>query len=384
MINRNKLTLIAHLPHILIGGNYYAYEPYVREMKLWAELFESIDLYTEISHCKPSCPISPLPTNITVHDLGIKGGGDRISRLKRFGQTILLPFRLCRIIKEAQYLHFRSPGYTTFFANLVNIFLKRKVIVKWATSFPPKRALGRISVWEAKLLMKSGDNTQVMCYNDIAKSNFHAFFPAMFSHNELSEIKSFIANTNWLDTSKYRFVCVSRLHPDKNIELVVNGLRRYIDETGDDNLKIELIGDGSSRNKIEDLAKELKVTQNLKLWGSLPFKEVLNQLKSANFLIMPGVNEGWGKVINEALAAKCIPIVVSEGNGANALKLMGSPGLFFEATAEGFSQIIQEAMNINNDKVDHLIRLGSKANDNMTLEEFKLRLISVLKILDKL
>ena len=384
MIKKDRLTLIAHLPHILIEGQYHSYEPYVREMKLWSELFETIDLYTEVVYNKPSFSIVPLPSNIIVHDLGIRGGGDKISRIKRFFQTLVLPFRLYHIIKRASYLHFRSPGYTTFFANLVNYFLKRKVVVKWATSFPPQKAMGRISNWEAKLLMKSSNNTQVMCYNDIQKSNFHIFFPALFTQRELNEISSFTDKTNWSDTSRYRYVCVGRLHPDKNIELILYGLRRYLDQTGDDNLIIELIGDGPLRSKLESLAKDLKIRQNLKFKGSLPFKEVLNELKTANFLIMPGVNEGWGKVINEALAAKCIPIVVNKGNGSNVLKLMGSPGLFFEASADGFSQIIQVAQELKKDKIDHFIQLGDRANSSMTLEQFQQKLIYVLDSLDKL
>lgn len=384
MAKRDRLTLIAHLPHISIEGQFHSYEPYVREIKLWAELFESIDLYTEVVQTTPSFAILPLPSNITVHDLGISGGGDKVSRLKRFFQTTVLPFKLYKIIKKAEYLHFRSPGYTTFFANLINYFLKRKVIVKWATSFPPQKAMGKISNWEAKLILKSGYNTQVMSYNSISKTNFHTFFPALFTNSELQEISSFTDKTNWSDTSKYRFVCVGRLHPDKNIELILYGLKTYIDQTGDNNIIIELIGDGPLRPKLESLASDLKIIKNLKFMGSLAFKEVLNELKTANFLIMPGVNEGWGKVINEALAAKCIPIVVNKGNGANVLKLMGSPGLFFEAHANGFSQIIQRARELKKDKIDHFIQLGDHANKSMTLEKFQQKLIHVLDSSDKL
>tara|TARA_R110001583_G_scaffold8896_2_gene41970 strand:- start:18311 stop:19462 length:1152 start_codon:yes stop_codon:yes gene_type:complete len=383
MTKRDRLTLIAHLPHISIDGKFYSYEPYVREMNLWSELFESIDLYTEVVYDKPSFAVSPMPSNITIYDLGITGGGDKKSRLRRFFQTTILPIRLYRIIRKAKYLHFRSPGYTTFFANVVNYFLKRKVVIKWATSFPPQRAMGKISKWEANLILKSSDNTQVMCYNDISKRNFHFFFPALFSNKELNEISSLQDNTNWEDVSQYRFICVGRLHPDKNIELIVRGLRRYIDQTGDNDFQIELIGDGPSRSNIEDLAQHLGISKNLILRGSLPFKEVLHELKNANFLIMPGVNEGWGKVINEALAANCIPIVVSEGNGASVLKQMGSPGLFFEAHENGFSQIIQEAIALSKDKINRFIKVGAEANSSMTLEKFKEKLSLVLETLDK-
>ena len=38
-IKTKTLSIIAHLPHKKSVNDFYAYEPYVRELEIWSELF---------------------------------------------------------------------------------------------------------------------------------------------------------------------------------------------------------------------------------------------------------------------------------------------------------------------------------------------------------
>jgi len=71
------------------------------------------------------------------------------------------------------------------------------------------------------------------------------------------------------------------------------------------NLRAELIGSGSEREKLEQLAHKLGLSENVRFVGDLPRPEVLDRMQDAKILLHTADFESFGYVLAEAAGAGC-------------------------------------------------------------------------------
>ncbi|HMC25461.1 MAG TPA: glycosyltransferase family 4 protein [Candidatus Udaeobacter sp.] len=74
-----------------------------------------------------------------------------------------------------------------------------------------------------------------------------------------------------------------------------------------------LIGDGPERSSLEQLARDLGITNAVSFCGWLSHEEVLNHLRSADVVVLPAIREGGGGVVFEALASGAVPVILDWG-----------------------------------------------------------------------
>lgn len=81
------------------------------------------------------------------------------------------------------------------------------------------------------------------------------------------------------------------------------------------NVKLELIGDGSCRKKLEDLVECLGITNLVEFRGALINKDdIVERLKKAHLYVMPTHKEGLPRGIIEAMAVG-LPVISSDVDG---------------------------------------------------------------------
>lgn len=142
-----------------------------------------------------------------------------------------------------------------------------------------------------------------------------------------------------------RVLTVGRLEEKKGIEYgirAVNGLRsRY------PRLKYTIIGDGSLRQSLTDLVRQLGAEAQVELVGWMLSDQVRAQMARADVLLVPSVTasngdeEGVPTVLMEALAAG-LPVVASSHAGIPELVLHGESGLLAqERSSEGLAQQLE-------------------------------------------
>jgi len=100
---------------------------------------------------------------------------------------------------------------------------------------------------------------------------------------------------------------VARLAPVKNHTLVLRALQRL-----DEDVHLVLIGEGSSRHALEELAKELHIDRRVHFTGQLVETENLHQFFDVSVLCSR--SEGFPNAVIEALAAGC-PVVATPVGG---------------------------------------------------------------------
>jgi L-malate glycosyltransferase len=87
--------------------------------------------------------------------------------------------------------------------------------------------------------------------------------------------------------------------------------------------KLLMIGDGPERNKAENLARELNISQDVRFLGKLEAVEEV--LSVADLFIMPSEKESFGLAALEAMACE-VPVISSNTGGIPELNVQGETG----------------------------------------------------------
>ena len=122
--------------------------------------------------------------------------------------------------------------------------------------------------------------------------------------------KDFILRQERKSHNPLRIVMVSRLnHEKKGQDLLIKaavGLNGLV--------HVDLIGDGSSREYLQQLIHELHAEELISLLGTKSQPYIAAHLADYDLFVQPSRWEGFGLTVAEAMAAK-VPVLVSTGQG---------------------------------------------------------------------
>ena len=124
-------------------------------------------------------------------------------------------------------------------------------------------------------------------------------------------------DTKYIDSIKGKntdnsIVYVGRLVPQKNVDVLI---RAYATLSADirKNNQLKIIGEGSERLKLEQLAKELHV--NVNFVGKIErHEDVLKEVKAASLFVLPSRRESFGITILEAMQSE-VPVISTATEG---------------------------------------------------------------------
>jgi len=109
---------------------------------------------------------------------------------------------------------------------------------------------------------------------------------------------------------------VGFLRPDKGHVMVLKALPELIGEFPD--LEYRIVGDGSERQRLEDLTEELGLSRHVRFLGSLAHPEAMGEMAQCEIFILPSWNEAFGVVYLEAMAHGK-PIIGTTGEGISEI-----------------------------------------------------------------
>jgi glycosyltransferase involved in cell wall biosynthesis len=99
------------------------------------------------------------------------------------------------------------------------------------------------------------------------------------------------------------FLCVSRLSPEKGVDVLVRAFEGVPGE-------LAVVGDGPDRERVAALAGP-----SVRLLGRIERDELVDWYAAADAFVMPSRSETWGMAMQEAAAAG-LPLIASEAPGA--------------------------------------------------------------------
>ncbi len=118
--------------------------------------------------------------------------------------------------------------------------------------------------------------------------------------------------------SIFKLVFLSRIHHKKGIEILIEAIARYNNQTNiDTNLKLDLIGKSESieyENSLKQFISQRKLENDVNWIGWLEGNQKFNHLKKSDLFVLPSFNENFANVVIECLSTGT-PVLVSDKVG---------------------------------------------------------------------
>ena len=172
---------------------------------------------------------------------------------------------------------------------------------------------------------------------------------------------------------------VGNLVPVKGTEYLIRAFRRLVTEYGRDDIVLFLIGDGSERGRLAELAKSLKLGGKVLFCGRKPHEEIPLWLNIADIFVLPSVSEGFPTIIPEAMMCG-IPVVASDVGGMSEIICSGVNGIL---TIPRDTELISESIRLllEDDSLrERMAAAARKACGNFTWEDNAIKSVAVYKM----
>lgn len=132
-------------------------------------------------------------------------------------------------------------------------------------------------------------------------------------------------------------IFVGRLAKEKNVEFLLEAQKKLIQENN--NIKLIIVGDGPDKEKYEDIAVNLKISDHVIFTGKIPWDEIQYYYHLSDFFVTASRSETQGLTVVEAMASSLVPLVIKdeafEGTVTNQIN-----GLVFETQEEYCKDIL--------------------------------------------
>jgi len=374
--SRFNLTVgvVTHVPHWLQpDGRPWAYEPYVRELEIWAKLFRTVNI------CAPwgvgpmrgnQAPYSA--PNIRWHPVTYPQAYTPWSRVGRFVRLPGLAAALYRLIRSSDIVHLRSPGHPALLGRLIADSVGKPHITKWAGFFGSCLAERLPARLERRLAERA--RWPVLVYGPADRSHLISFLPALMSNAEIQRGRELAARRTW--EMPWQLLSVGRLLDIKGFDLALAGLAKLRELNPRLPWRYTLIGDGPQAADLRRAAARLQIEDHVTFTGALSFDAVTAYYATAHAVIMPGISEGWPKTIAEAWAHGAVPVAAAAALVPWIMR--GKPaGITFDPTPDGLAAALNRLLS-KPEAMRQMSRSGPPLVADLSLESFAARLEDVL------
>ncbi len=162
-----------------------------------------------------------------------------------------------------------------------------------------------------------------------------------------------------------RIVFTGRLHPQKNLPLLLNA---WVEVARRTPANLILVGPGPDRQPLTELAESLGIADRVQFAGAVP--SPAEHLRAADLFVLPSLAEGMSNSLLEAMAT-ALPCVVSGVGGNTDLVTPGSTGVLVPApTPEAWSSALIRLL----EAPEEAQRLGANALTRVE-SEYSLRAV---------
>lgn len=173
-----------------------------------------------------------------------------------------------------------------------------------------------------------------------------------------------------------RYFYAGRLEPFSGVDVLIRAFNRLALQYGD--VELQILGDGSQRRYLERLVVE-SARSRVRFHGVVPREQVPGVFAQSDILVHPNHGQGWGMVVNEALAAG-MPVIASKAVGAaEALVVDGVNGFLLERPTDedGFRHRM-EFFAESRDRLPEFIANARKTATGINLENGAAEFLSIL------
>ena len=145
-----------------------------------------------------------------------------------------------------------------------------------------------------------------------------------------------------VERDPYGLIQVGHLIPSKHFDTTIQAFALLKDKYPA--MTLTIVGQGRLRQELEELCRELGISDRVTFTGQLPNEEVFARMRASSFFVMASHPEGFGIVYLEAMAAGCLT-VGTEGQGVADIIDSGKNGYLVSADdPEKIAEIIDHSL----------------------------------------
>ncbi|MBS1517288.1 MAG: glycosyltransferase family 4 protein [Bacteroidetes bacterium] len=300
------LAIISHTPHYNMDGGIVGWGPTVREINHLTEMFEKIyhiaPLHEEPA---PGSSMKYIDEKIEFVPLKKSGGeniSDKITILKTAYPNLKI---ISRTIKNADWVQFRAPtGMGLYVLPYLSLKSSPKRWVKYAGNWGQKNPPLSYSIqrwWLKRNLQKS----KVTVNGKWKNSGKHIldFRNPCLDNDELMRANKISSEKEF--SGKLTFCFAGALSENKGVNLILEALEkiRFSEKINE----FIFAGGGHDKEMLEISADKLKVKTSFT--GFISRNELEKIYEKSHIIVLPSQSEGFPKVISEAAAYGCVPII---------------------------------------------------------------------------
>ena len=370
------LTIISHTPHFQKDNNVYGWGPTITEINNFSKLF------SKIYHIAPLYDKKPLKSSVSYNSKKIyfipinpRGGGglkNKIDIILGIPQQLKIINKYC---KKSDWVQFRAPtNLGIYVLPYLSYFNKTKYWVKYAGDWTQKSP--PLSYRLQRMWLENNFNKSYVTINGkwaSQKKHTVSFENPCLTNNELNQARNKTKTKIFSD--KLNICFVGSMTPKKGVGILISSLKLIKDSKFIKN--IYFIGDGPYRKVYENEAKEIK-NMKINFLGALPRGQLNSIYSKSHLIILPSFSEGFPKVIGEASAYGCVPIVSNVGSISQHIN--NSNGILINKISIKNIYYSLMLLNKNRDILRNMSREIFKISNNFTYEFYIRSLKS--KILD--
>ncbi|MBK8982155.1 MAG: glycosyltransferase family 4 protein [Ignavibacteria bacterium] len=301
-----KLVIISHTPHYNKDGKIVGWGPTVREINHLTKMFD------RIKHIAPmhqeQAPGSSMRYNEDkVEFIPIKPyGGEKFSDKFSILTTAYHNLKIIRsALKKTDWVQFRAPtAMGLYVLPYLSLIGKPKRWVKyagnWNQSNPPLSY--RIQRWWLKNNFQRSKVTVNGKWKD-RPDHVLDFRNPCLDNDELLRAEKISAEKDF--NGKKIFCFAGSLTKNKGVHIILEALEKI--RFGDDIEEFIFAGGGHDKEMFEIAAGKMKI--KISFTGYISRDEMEKIYARSHVIILPSESEGFPKVISEAAAYGCVPIL---------------------------------------------------------------------------
>lgn len=184
--------------------------------------------------------------------------------------------------------------------------------------------------------------------NGLKQENFYSFLYSVEYPKE-KLVKKLTAESTGL-----QFIFIGQLIERKGLDVLLKALSSISELSW----HLDVYGRGDNEDDYRTLVKEYKLESKITFKGTVNNSSLIESISKYDFLLLPSRFDGWGAVVNEAIASG-IKVICSDRCGASILLVSDVIGRVFQSTnSKQLSEILRECIDnigeINMDKISIL------------------------------
>ncbi|OIQ36297.1 MAG: hypothetical protein BM563_11100 [Bacteroidetes bacterium MedPE-SWsnd-G1] len=358
-----KLAIISHTQHYKkTDGTIVGWGPTVTEINHLTGIFDEI-FHIGVLVENEEVPSSAIPyANEKIHLIPLKKVGgkkvsDKVEICKQIPSVISV---VKKTLKKVDVFQLRAPtGMGVYLIPYLTFCSSKKGWFKYAGNWIEKNpAIGfAIQRWMLKhqnrkvTMNGSWTNQQKQC---ISFEN-----PCLTEQNRVDG-NDVVAIKSW-DSKRINFCFVGTFYKRKGIDKIIEALSNTSTEQID---TFYFVGGGDNIEKYKDDSK--RINCNIKFTGFLDKNEIVKIYEKSHFIVLPSDNEGFPKVIGEAMNYGCVPIVSKVSCIDQYIENSVNGFLIAPNTSERLITIFENCVKLKNEKFHDIIYRNYKLAEKFT------------------